>query len=240
MPYIYIGEKAIFHGRPLFKILSNLKNFGVGRIVYKNDDYVKHPDQIHFYRILLAQPLMDEKNMKGNVVAEKVFKGIRSREPVVISDLVERPDFRLVPKDEESAFCQLDKIKDYDVKTHAPTLPKSLEMGPLLREVLRRNKSEKGLEVREEDFRLPAHEIYRGDHNLEDKVSSHSLGRLIPETYRTFEDYDVNLKIPEEWNYERVDYPVGRKQWIGFTEGFGWEEQHQRDLDEEALKKAND
>ena len=236
MPYIYIGEKAIYHGRPLFKILGNLKNMGQGRIVYKNDDYIKHPGQIHFYRILLAQPLMDEKSVEGNVIVEKVFKGIRSVEPVNISAIVSQPDFRLVPKDEESAFCQMDKVRNYDMKKDAPTKPKFIEMSPLLKRVMQRNRKAGN----QNDFLLPAHEIYKDDHNLDERVRLHSLAEFIGEQYSTYKDYDVNEHVPDDWNLERVDYPVGRKKWAGFVEGWGWEEQQERDVAEEELKKTRE
>lgn len=45
MPYIYIGQEAVYHGRPLFRLLCNLKNFGKGRVVYRQSEYEKHPDK---------------------------------------------------------------------------------------------------------------------------------------------------------------------------------------------------
>ncbi|CAB4056948.1 unnamed protein product [Lepeophtheirus salmonis] len=33
------GLPSLYGGKPLFRILNNLKNFGIGRIVYKTTDY---------------------------------------------------------------------------------------------------------------------------------------------------------------------------------------------------------
>ena len=120
MPYVFVGKPAIFKGKSLFHLLANLKNFGVGRIVYRTTDYIDYPEGPNFYRILHAQPLMDPETRLGNVVVEKVSNGLRRREPVVISDQVHKTDFRLVPKDEEETFCKWDKVVDYDPELHAP------------------------------------------------------------------------------------------------------------------------
>ena len=55
---------------------------------------------------------MDPETLHGRVVAERVFRGLRQREPVVLSSVAHKPDFRLVPKDEEEAFCQWDKVRN--------------------------------------------------------------------------------------------------------------------------------
>ena len=74
--YKYFGHPAKYHGKPLFHILSNLKNFGVGRIItrssYETED--KNVAGPSFYRILWVQPLMDQESLLGSVVAEKVVE----------------------------------------------------------------------------------------------------------------------------------------------------------------------
>jgi len=151
MPYVYVGYEPIHHGRKLFKILLSLKNFGQGRIVYRCDEQ-KFPEPSFYrvrptpiliwlqnlklvFKILLAQPEMDDKFEEGRVVVEKVFRGLRKTEPVNLSTnlgLVTSwaglyliyfflsqgfqlgdPDFRLVPKDEEEKFCRWDQVQDY-------------------------------------------------------------------------------------------------------------------------------
>ncbi len=115
MPYLYFGKTSLYKGRPLFKLLCRLKDFGRGRIVYRTIDQYDHPGEVSFYRILLAQPQMDSDTLHGRVVAERVYKGRRMKEPEVLSAVAHKPDFRLVPKDEEDSFCQWDKILDYEV-----------------------------------------------------------------------------------------------------------------------------
>jgi hypothetical protein len=83
MPFVYVGLEPIHHGRKLLKLLSNLKNFGRGRIVYRCNEQT-HPEP-SFYRILLAQPEMDEKFDLGRVVVERVHKGIRYTKPLNLS-----------------------------------------------------------------------------------------------------------------------------------------------------------
>ena len=115
--YKYFGYPAQFHGKPLFHILSNLKNFGVGRIITRSS-YETEDKQVagpSFYRILWVQPLMDQESLLGSVVAEKVFEqsvipffccnmtvffqvrnGVKYTEPVNLQDLASVPDFKLV------------------------------------------------------------------------------------------------------------------------------------------------
>ena len=144
MPYLYFGKTSLYKGKPLFKILCNLKDCGRGRIVYRTIDYHDHPNEISFYRILLAQPSMDDKTEEGRVVAERVYRGLRRKEPHVISNIAHKPDFRLVPKDEEEAFCQWDKVRDFDHARDAELKPKFAQMPPLMRLVIERNRKARG------------------------------------------------------------------------------------------------
>ncbi len=63
---------------------------------------------------------MDEDTLRGRVVAERVYRGRRRPHPEVLSSVVHKPDFRLVPKEEEEQFCKWDTIRDYDPKVDAP------------------------------------------------------------------------------------------------------------------------
>ena len=112
--YKYFGHPAKFHGKPLFHILSNLKNFGVGRIItrssYETEETKSQAPS--FYRILWVQPLMDKESLLGSVIAEKVGvivindqldveyfqvrNGIKYTEPVNLQDVAPAPDFKLI------------------------------------------------------------------------------------------------------------------------------------------------
>lgn len=202
MPYVYIGLPSLYGGKPLFHILNNLKNFGVGRIVYKSLDYenLKGDDleKPSFYRILFAQPEMDSKNLKGRVVAERVFKGLRYKHPVNISEEAEIEDFRLVPKIEEASFCKWAIVKDYLPERDSIRRPKYMEMAPTLKEIITRNRAKKGQKVSKEDLYLPAYKVYEGDHVLENKVESNDMFTFIEDSkYKVDPNFDMDL-IPTD------------------------------------------
>jgi hypothetical protein len=55
--YKYFGYPARFHGKPLFHLLCNLKEFGRGRVVTRTSHQPEpgRPALPSFYRILWAQ-----------------------------------------------------------------------------------------------------------------------------------------------------------------------------------------
>lgn len=55
MPLIYVGKYTLFQGRPLWEIVMNLKDFGVGRLVGRNI-YRRYPEATYF-RVLQVNPL---------------------------------------------------------------------------------------------------------------------------------------------------------------------------------------
>jgi len=140
--YQYFGHPARFHGKPLFHILSNLKNFGRGRIITRAG--FKEDENPSFYRVLFAQPLMDQKNEEGRVIVEKVRNGVKYTEPVDLSKIAPLPDFLLIPKDEENTFCKWSELRDYSVDKDYVSEPKYYAMPPLLKLYMERemNKEE--------------------------------------------------------------------------------------------------
>ena len=58
MPYVYIGRRNFYVGKTLWEILGNLRDFGVGRMLVRSN-YERYPEPT-YYRILRAEPLMDE------------------------------------------------------------------------------------------------------------------------------------------------------------------------------------
>ena len=219
MPIVRIGEPTIYRGKALFKILANLRDFGRGRIIYRTSDYHHYPDKIHFMRILHAQPLMDADTLEGNVVVERVFQSLRHKEPVVISGIVHKPDFRLVAKDGEEDFCRWDKVRDYDPAVDAEKRPRYMEMPPLLRKVMQRNtkaKKAKGTQapLSEEELRLPAYKTYRGDHIAEERTEPNVMHQFLTPRYANYQDFDMSL-IPENWKLDRPTLEVGRQRWPG-------------------------
>jgi len=156
--YKYFGSPAIYHGKSLFHILCNLKQFGVGRIVTRAA-YDKDPLP-SFYRILFAQPLMDDKTVEGRVIAEKVDKGVRYTEPVDLSNIASIPDFKLVPRAEEPEFCRWGEVRDYSPDKDFVVKEKYFTVPPLMKILLEREMKNRGETPTEESFLLPAYKTY--------------------------------------------------------------------------------
>lgn len=210
MPYLYFGKTSLYKGRPLFKLLCKLRDHGRGRIVYRTIDHYDRPGEISFFRILLAQPLMDQDTLHGRVVAERVYRGLRQPEPVVLSSVAHKPDFRLVPKDEEEEFCQWDKVRDYEKGRDAPSKPASIEMPPLMREYIKRSRRSRGESVEDKDFHLPGAKIYSGEFNLEDRVQSDDMAQYLEGRFASHKDFDMGLVPKDWWLRERQVLNVGR------------------------------
>lgn len=218
MPYVYVGHPSVYHGKKLFKILCQLKNFGQGRIIYRSTEQV-HPEP-SFYRILLAQPEMDSKLDLGRVVAEQVFRGKRRTEVVNLSAEAHYPDFKLVPKDQEAEFCRWNEVEKYNAEVHAEAKPKYIEMPPLLQLFVKRNRELHGESnlCTPKNMRLPAHKIYQGEFRLEDRVEPNSMEHYLSEKFATHKDFDVK-RVPKEWNLERLTTKVGHKIYLSKREG---------------------
>jgi len=160
--YKYFGQPAKYHGKPLFHILANLKDFGRGRIVTRSvfEAEPSQEQQPSFYRILWAQPLMDTSTVEGRVVAEKVRKGVKYTEPVDLGNLAPVPDFRLVTRREEERFCKWDSLRDFSTDVDYVTEPKYFTVPPLLQLLMERNMAERGETPGEESFLLPHYKTF--------------------------------------------------------------------------------
>lgn len=53
MPIKYIGRTTDFKGKPLWEILGNLKNFGVGRLVVRNR-FQRYPEPCYMKILKVA------------------------------------------------------------------------------------------------------------------------------------------------------------------------------------------
>jgi len=158
--YKYFGHPAKYHGKPLMHILCNLKNLGTGRVISRVSQEAEPGQGPSFYRVLWAQPLMDQETKEGRVVAEKVRRGVRYLEPVDLSNIASIPDFRLVAKDEEADFCRWKELRDYSPQVDKVTEPKYFTLPPLLRLLMERNMKERGEEAGPESFLLPHYKTY--------------------------------------------------------------------------------
>jgi len=163
MRTIYIGKKNYFYGKTIWEILANLKNFGVGRMVTRNI-LAKYPEP-SYHIIKRVEPRMDEELKYGTVYCETVYRG--KRLPGIRSFVDGyKPDFKLIPKDEEEEF-----LKGYKVTTlgdEVKVLPKYYSVPPLMKQFLIRSKQEKGEPVDpNKDFEIPFVYMSKEDANTE-------------------------------------------------------------------------
>lgn len=61
MPYKYIGKAVLYKGKPLWELLSNLENFGVGRYIVRHT--MQRYQEPTFMKILKVQALPIEVNI---------------------------------------------------------------------------------------------------------------------------------------------------------------------------------
>ncbi|XP_046633132.1 28S ribosomal protein S34, mitochondrial-like [Daphnia pulicaria] len=132
MPYIYIGKRNFFLGKRLWEIAGNLKNFGEGRILVRSA-FERYPE-VSYVKIIRAEPLMDEENLFGRVLVEKVFRG-KSFGEFDLSKTAYKNDFKLIPKDEEEFYLSR-TMKAEDVEKLKKPLPEFIQFPPLLREMI--------------------------------------------------------------------------------------------------------
>jgi len=220
--YKYFGKPAKYHGKPLFHILSNLKNFGVGRVIARSsfEAEPEHVDQPSFYRILWVQPLMDSKTEEGRVVAERVRHGVRYTQPVQLQEIASIPDFKLIAKDAEAEYCKWEKIRDFTPEVDYVTEPKYYTMPPLLKLLMERNLKERNETPHQESFVLPHYKTYtaknfeltdsgygRGREKSEEfqetltrceGTASHNYADLINEEFRVHDSISILDQLPEE------------------------------------------
>ena len=218
--YKYFGHPAKYHGKPLLHILSNLKNFGVGRIIARSsfEKEPSHGDQPSFYRILWVQPMMEAQSVAGSVVAERVRRGVRYTEPVQLRDVAPVPDFKLVPRDLEQEYCKWDKVRDFNPEIDFVTEPKYYTMPPLLKLLMERNLKERNETPHEESFVLPRYKTFKpknmevtplkGDRNKKEffqetesrfeGVASYNYSEQILDRFRVAEAGPVLAQLPEE------------------------------------------
>ena len=133
---IYIGKPTDHLGRTVFQILANLKNFGIGRMLTRHE-FDKFPEP-SYHIVKRVQTYMDPELKYGTIWCETVIRGQRLPDirPLTITY---RPDFRLIPKDEENEF-----IGNYSITNlgdNKNILPKYYQLPPLMREWMHRYKA---------------------------------------------------------------------------------------------------
>ena len=164
MPYEIFGRTNAAHGKTLWELLGNLKNHGVGRIVIRNQ-FQRYPEPT-WYRILKVEALPVEGKIQvcppvldlGEVrrvraLVDNVFRGTyRGQE--WLSWTTYKPDFRLIPKEEEESITKLKKGELPERFERTKVLPSHSDFPPLLRELIIQDMKANGT-YKGEEPRLP-------------------------------------------------------------------------------------
>lgn len=161
---VYIGRESKLLGKTAFSILANLKNFGIGRMITRHEfDAFPEPS---YHIVKKVEPRMDPELMYGSIWCETVIRG--KRLPGVRELKVGyRPDFRLIPKDEEHDFLRGYSIENLGDKVNI--LPAKYTVPPLMREYLKRHfarfqSSAKYMDSASGQFKIPF--VYQDEKDL--------------------------------------------------------------------------
>ncbi|KOC68713.1 hypothetical protein WH47_06505 [Habropoda laboriosa] len=137
----YIGKTHNLIGKPLWEILGNLKHHGVGRMVIRSNEKVY--SETCYMRILKVVALPDTSKHFHDprnvmVLVDKVFRGKRHPEPFQIDYTSYKPDYILIPKDQEENYTKRTEIPPQKI------MPRTTDLPVLLKEILiRQAKQEK-------------------------------------------------------------------------------------------------
>uniref|UniRef100_A0A0K0DGK2 DRMBL domain-containing protein n=1 Tax=Angiostrongylus cantonensis TaxID=6313 RepID=A0A0K0DGK2_ANGCA len=145
----FIGNYDVnAQGKYLWEILCQLKRFGVGRVVTKNEWGRKWPTQPSYIKIVRAQPSMDRWLFGGSVWGEWTFRG-RTLGVYDFAIDLSRSDWRLIHKYEEEKFMECNQPMT-DI-----TLPNSFPIPPLQNLFTKKTCEKTGTKFREEHTRAP-------------------------------------------------------------------------------------
>lgn len=142
---VYVGLPSKLHGKHLMRILTNLKDFGVGRMFTRNRYQYKEPT---FYIVKKVEPAMDPDVIWGKVHAQEYFRGIDKGVRIIESHLA---DFRMVPKEDEQKYLD-GIIPDPPIKI----LPRERPIPPLLKILIQRDIESRG-EKFDPNMKIPVH-----------------------------------------------------------------------------------
>lgn len=146
MPIKLIGRTTDFKGKPLWEILGNLKNFGVGRLVIRNR-FQRYPEACYMKILkVAAMPLPDKPytDRKVMVLVERVFRGQKNPKPIQLDAATYKADYVLVPRDQEHLYLENAKLPEEKI------MPRTTDLPPLLSQIIMRQMKAKGVEISEE------------------------------------------------------------------------------------------
>ncbi|CAH2981270.1 unnamed protein product [Chilo suppressalis] len=141
----YVGRTTHFKGKTLWEIVGSLKNLGIGRLIVRSV-FERYPEP-SFMKIVKVETCPDEERRRVRVWVEKTFRGKKLPNVTEIYRTSYKPDYRLIPKNEES------KLLASVTEEHSfseVVLPRTIEMPPLMKKFIVKDHEKKGLEVMKE------------------------------------------------------------------------------------------
>lgn len=194
MPTVhYYGRKTDFVGKTLFEILANLRNFGINRMLIKQQELARNPGARCYYIVKKVEPVLDEKLEQGAIYAERIFKGARVPELVFVDEESWHTDWQLIPRDQEDQYrIPSEQLKEHGHPSTVKLLPRWMEVPPLMDIYLRRHyKARSGVAVAPVKFDTKLLNI-RMHYNLEKLNKPHEVHRIAEEG----EEVDSTLNKP--------------------------------------------
>ncbi|KAF9408517.1 hypothetical protein HW555_011827 [Spodoptera exigua] len=145
----YVGRTTDFKGKTLWEIVGSLKNLGVGRIIVRSV-FERYPEP-SFMKIVKVETCPDEERRRVRIWVEKTFRGRKMPNLTEIYRTSYKPDYKLIPKNEEAKLlASVKEVHDYP----EVILPRNIEMPPLMKKFIIKDHEKKGLEVMT-DFTMP-------------------------------------------------------------------------------------
>ncbi|XP_028167256.1 uncharacterized protein LOC114357708 [Ostrinia furnacalis] len=141
----YVGRTTNFQGKTLWEIVGSLKNLGVGRIIVRSV-FERYPEP-SFMKIVKVETCPDEERRRVRIWVEKTFRGRKLPTLTEIYRTSYKPDYKLIPKNEEA------KLLASVTKEHnfpEVILPTTIEMPPLMKQFIVKDHEKKGLETMKE------------------------------------------------------------------------------------------
>jgi len=198
----FIGHyNVLADGKVLFEILSQLKNFGIGRVITKNEWIRRWPDQPSYLIVRKVEPVMDRWLSRGKVHADWIYRG-KPLGVYTFEKEVDYSDWRLVHKHEEKQFCHCEKpFVERRIPSHVP-------LAPLERFLWQQKQRKEGKDPSQEPPMLPIESVMDEEHVMLKPFTKRSP-ELNPKP--TGSVYDVNPEI--YWDLYGKDLPVKIDFW---------------------------
>lgn len=198
----YIGNyNVLAEGKVLFEILAQLRNFGIGRIVTKNEWLRRWPAQPSYLKIRKVEPKMDRWLSRGKVLAEWVYRG-KPLGVYAFEKEVDHSDWRLIHKHDEDQFCRCEQpFVERRLPSHVP-------LSPLERFLWQEKQRKQGNESQEPPM-LPLVPVVDEEHQIL-KQYTKFCSELNPKA--TGSIYDIDPEIYSDLYGE--DLPMKVEKWV--------------------------